>query len=284
MIKRILKYPALRALLAQLAAALLTLALLQLYWAVAASLAAESAARPLPLWLLGVLQGLLAAGLGQWAGLSRWWLAINGLFVPGLLVVNSQALPLWLWPSALLLLALLFGNSLKERVPLYLSGAASRRQLVALLGTQPANFALIDLGCGFAGALCQLARHYPRARLVGVETAPLVFLLAWLRCLSQPNCHIQFRSLWHVDLAEYQVVYCFLSPVPMPALWRKAQAQMRPGALLVSNTFAVPGVAAERVIELHDWRHSRLLIWQPAGLGDNGATAAPGRPIPQTLD
>jgi hypothetical protein len=37
---------------------------------------------------------------------------------------------------------------------------------------------------------------------------------------------------------------------------------MRPGSLLVSNSFEIPGVPADEVIELHDWRASRLLLWR----------------------
>ncbi|HSX69654.1 MAG TPA: class I SAM-dependent methyltransferase, partial [Pseudomonas sp.] len=59
----------------------------------------------------------------------------------------------------------------------------------------------------------------------------------------------------------YDVVYCFLSPAPMAELWTKARSEMRPGSLLISNSFEIPGVAPGEVIELNDWRASRLLLW-----------------------
>jgi len=86
--------------------------------------------------------------------------------------------------------------------------------------------------------------------------------LAWLRCLGRANCRVYYRSLWDEPLGDYDVAYCFLSPAPMPRLWQKVQAEMRPGSRLISNTFAIPGVPAQRVIELHDWRRSCLLLWQ----------------------
>jgi hypothetical protein len=46
-------------------------------------------------------------------------------------------------------------------------------------------------------------------------------------------------------------------------LWEKASEEMRPGALLISNSFEVPGVEAQEVLPVDDWRHSRLLIWRP---------------------
>ncbi|MCY1563003.1 hypothetical protein D9M68_1004770 [compost metagenome] len=51
----------------------------------------------------------------------------------------------------------------------------------------------------------------------------------------------------------------------MAALWEKARAQLPAGAWLISNTFEVPDVPADQLIELHDWRQSRLLLWRIGG-------------------
>lgn len=248
------RYPAVRALFAQI----LALAVVALMLIVLLQLAGWRA----PLWLAALLQGLCAAGLGQWLGLRRWWLLLNLAFVPALLALQARELPSAWFFGAFLFLLLINWNSVREQVPLYLSGARARRRLSEYLADQPADFRLVDLGCGLGGTLVHLARDYPQARLVGVETAPLVFLCAWLRCLPRRNCQVRYRSLWHEDLAPYDVAYCFLSPAPMARLWAKVQRQMRPGSLLISNTFAVPGVPADEVIELHDWRQGRLLIWR----------------------
>jgi SAM-dependent methyltransferase len=212
-----------------------------------------------------LLQGLLAAGLARALGLSRWWGWLNLGFVPGLVLASGAALPSWVFLAGFALLLLLNWNSIGERVPLYLTGAQTRRQLAAILAQQSADFRFIDLGCGPAGNLLGLARQFPQAQFVGVETAPLSFAIAWLRALPRSNCRIRYENLWRTDLAQFDVVYCFLSPAPMPRLWGKALAQMPAGSHLVSNTFEVPGVPADRQVELHDWRNSRLLLWQMPG-------------------
>jgi SAM-dependent methyltransferase len=212
-----------------------------------------------------LLQGLLAAGLARALGLSRWWGWLNLGFVPGLVLASGAALPSWVFLAGFALLLLLNWNSIGERVPLYLTGAQTRRQLAAILAQQSADFRFIDLGCGPAGNLLGLARQFPQAQFVGVETAPLSFAIAWLRALPRSNCRIRYENLWRTDLAQFDVVYCFLSPAPMPRLWAKALAQMPAGSHLVSNTFEVPGVPADRQVELHDWRNSRLLLWQMPG-------------------
>ncbi|MDG9929217.1 MULTISPECIES: class I SAM-dependent methyltransferase [unclassified Pseudomonas] len=248
-----LRYPAVLALIAQC----LALAGVAAVLLVAARLGDW---RP-TLWQAAVAQGALAAAFGHWLGLRRWWLPLNLAFVPGLLALQSREWPAWWFLAAFLLLLLINWNSFRERVPLYLSGADTRQRLSRRLATLPEDFRFVDLGCGLGGTLAQLARDYPKARLVGVETAPLVFLLAWLRCLPYRNCTVRYRSLWREDLSCHDVAYCFLSPAPMAELWAKVQREMRPGSLLISNTFEIPGAPAREVIELNDWRDSRLLLW-----------------------
>ena len=248
------RYPAPLALLAQLCALLSVAAVVYL-------LAQFSPWRPSAL-AAGLVQGLLAASLGQWLGLSRWWWWLNLAFVPAVLLLSGAALPSWVFLLGFALLLLLNWNSLAERVPLYLTGPRSREQLALLLAEQPAGFRFVDLGCGPAGTLRELARRFPQGRFVGVETAPLSFAIAWLRCRRQGNCQIRYENLWRCDLSGFDLVYCFLSPAPMAELWQKARTQMRAGGLLISNTFEVPGVPADRQIEMHDWRRSRLLLWR----------------------
>ncbi|HAQ87823.1 MAG TPA: trans-aconitate methyltransferase [Pseudomonas sp.] len=249
------RYPALLALLSQLLSLLLC-------WLLLLALA-RLLGWHLSLFGAACVQGAVAAVIGQRLGLSRWWLPINLGFVPGLVLLQGHALPPWLLLVGFLILLLLNWNALTERVPLYLTGSATEQCLAHRLATLPDGFRFIDLGSGLGGTLLRLARLYPTAHFVGVETAPLTFALCWLRCLFQRNCRVRFRSFWREPLVGYDVVYCFLSPAPMPALWDKARDEMNSGALLISNSFEVPGVEALETLNIDDWRRSRLLIWQP---------------------
>jgi hypothetical protein len=68
-----------------------------------------------------------------------------------------------------------------------------------------------------------------------------------------------------MPIAGFDVVYAFLSPVPMPRLWAKACEEMKEGSLLISNSFEVPGVKPARVLQLDDARRTRLLIYKVPG-------------------
>jgi len=82
-----------------------------------------------------------------------------------------------------------------------------------------------------------------------------------LRARMSRRFEAQRVDLWRKSLAQYDVVYAFLSPVPMSDLWRKARAEMRPGSLLVSNTFRIDGVPADTVIPIAGGRRS-LYVWR----------------------
>ncbi len=230
--------------------------------ALGAHSAAWLAALPLlmlggPLAIVVVAQGAVALLVSRRLQLPSWWQAINAGFFPlAWLIRQADIHPLW-FLAGFALLALTSFGSLKTRVPLYLS---SRRAVEAVAERAPANARVIDLGCGLGGWLADLKTLRPDLTVTGVEMAPLNWLIARLRLRGRAT--VRLGSLWDVDLANYDVVYAYLSPAPMADLWEKAGTEMQPGTQLVSNTFAIPGVEPDEMIELHDLSQARLLIWR----------------------
>ncbi len=219
-----------------------------------------------------LLHGLAAAVAGQRLGLAPWWFPINLAFVPGALWLQGAEIAEVWFLAGFLMLVLLFWNSFETRVPLYLSNRAACERLASLL-PQERSFRFLDLGCGFGGVLARLGSRFPKAHFLGVELAPLPATIARLRAAILPGCTVCQGDFWELPLAEFDVVYAFLSPVPMPRLWTTALAQMTEGSLLVSNCFAVPGVAPTQVLPLPGMAHSALYVYRMPG---------PGAPSPCT--
>jgi SAM-dependent methyltransferase len=217
--------------------------------------------RHLPGAAVVLILGILATALGRGAGLTPGWTPFL-LGLPWLVaLLLRHPLPGWVWPAALVALVLVYGGGVLTRVPLYNSSRAAWEALLTLLPPGPARFA--DLGAGLAGPLAFLAKARPDGRFTGVEASPLTFLVAWLRTLPRRgNCRVRWGSLWREDLGGYDVVYAFLSPAPMPALWAKASREMRPGSLLVSNTFAIPGQEPVRTLPLPGRKDACLLVFR----------------------
>ena len=97
---------------------------------------------------------------------------------------------------------------------------------------------------------------------IGVEYSPLTWAIGWLRTRRLKNVEWRYADLWSTPLGKYDVVYAFLSPAPMPELWRKVQAEMPAGSLFVSNSFAVPDVTPSEIVEVGDGRQTQLYCYR----------------------
>ncbi len=224
-------------------------------------------------------QTLLAAGVqGACAALAshkleapRWWVSIHLVFMPLVALAYGLGIdPLW-YLGVFVILLLVFWRTDKSRVPLYLSNSATADVLLTLLPATPCH--VLDIGCGDGRLLRRLAQARPDCEFLGIEHAPLTFLWAWIGALGMVNCRIRRGDFWRQSLGLFDVVYAFLSPVPMPRLWRKARAEMRPGTLLVSNSFPLPDVDPESIVCVGDRRHTRLHCYRPAVAGNIPAVA-----------
>jgi len=234
--------------------------LLQLTAAVVFALMMRYASFRLPLWGISLGVGALAAVMSSLLRFPRWWLPIQLLFVPALAATLLLNISPWFYLTGFILLAAIYWSTYRSQVPLYLSSRAAWLALEEML-PQGRAFSFVDLGAGLGGVLAHLAQARPDGRLVGVENAPLPFFLAWMRLQRYSNCTVHRGDFWQMDFGGYDVVYAYLSPVPMARLWEKASREMRSGSLLVSNTFEIPGVVPDQVIRLGDFHQSRLLVW-----------------------
>jgi SAM-dependent methyltransferase len=218
-----------------------------------------------PLLPWTVVAGLFAALASLALALPAWWVAINAMFIPALALALLAELPASLWLCAFVALALVYWGVARSRVPLFLSSEAAVQALAGLLGdTGTLRFA--DLGCGDGRLLHRLGRRLPQLQVFGIEYAPLPWLLAsWRTRALGSRCRVAWGSLWRLDLGRYDLVYAYLSPVPMAALWEKACREMAPGSLFISNSFAVPGVTAEREIGLDDGWGGVLYLYRVRG-------------------
>lgn len=201
--------------------------------------------------------------LGRLMRLGPAWLVLGTIATPLLFAVPIFQVPAWVFPIAVLVLAGFYVNGVTEKVPLYLSNSLTQ-QTIAEFSPATKAAKVIDLGCGLGGVVCAVARERPEASVLGVETAPLSFAIAWLRVtlLGLTNAEIRFQSIWATDVSNADLVYAFLSPAPMTRLNEKLSAEMKPGSVFVSNSFAVPGREPDEVVTVDDARQTQLLMWR----------------------
>ena len=229
-----LRAPAFEALLIQCASFLI---LLLIVIGVAATIETS-----VPTALAALLQGGLAAMMSYWRGLARWWLFIQFLFPATIVATQLLHLPPTLYLVAFVFLLGLYWTTFRTQVPFYPSRPATWDAVSALLPQdRPVKF--IDIGSGIGGLVLNLAGRRRDSDFIGIELAPLAWLISSLRArIGGSRGHFMRGDYTRLDLAQYDVVFAYLSPAAMPDLWRKANAEMRPGSLLLSYEFSIPAV------------------------------------------
>jgi hypothetical protein len=239
-LRRIWRAPALQALLLQGAA---------LPFSILLSLSLASAHVDLTLAGAALLQGALAAALSRLRGLAWWWLPIQALFPLALVGGVGLRLPSWLFLAAFVSLLLIYWSTFRTQVPYYPSGRRAWDAVAALLPAGRPVYA-IDIGSGLGGLVLDLAARRPESTFAGIELAPLPWLVSRLRALLAARANARFvRGDYELlDLGSYDVVFAYLSPAAMGALWRKASAEMRSGSLLLSYEFVIAEKTPDLVI------------------------------------
>lgn len=259
---RLISAPAARALLIQGACAPLTYCLLFLLSLLHFPLTYMSAA---------LLQGALAALLTWKFGLAPWWRLIQFCFPVAILAASALHLPSWLFLLLFLLLLGLYWSTFRTQVPYYPSTPAVRQALLELLPAPQAGrrVRLIDIGSGLGGLVMHLARARPDADCIGIELAPFPWLYSWLRSwlrsLPKPGqggnrARFLLGDYEKLDFAQFDMVFAYLSPAAMDALWRKASAEMLPGSMLLSFEFPIPGQEPDQTI-LTTEGGTALYVW-----------------------
>ena len=163
--------------------------------------------------------GALASLLSHAFGLAPWWLPIQFLFAPALLVSLALGLPPTYYLVVFLILLAIYWSVFRSQVPLYLSSRKVWQAVESLLPEDRA-YEFVDVGSGLGGLLSYLSRQRPNSFHMGIELAPLPFLATWLRLRiwRTPNCRVTWGSYWDADLSRYDVVFAYLSPAQMPKL------------------------------------------------------------------
>ncbi len=215
---------------------------------------------PVSLLSCALVQGAFATLLTYQFGLAPWWRPIEFLFPVALLAANGLRLPPVVFLLGFLFLLGLYGATFRTQVPFYPSGPAVWRQVLQLL-PPGRSLRLIDIGSGMGGLVLELARRRPESHFSGIELAPLPWLLSRLRSrLSGSAARFAWGDYESLNFGAFDVVFAYLSPAAMAALWLKAEREMRPGTMLLSHEFTIDAKAPDKTIAatsaspaLHVW-------------------------------
>lgn len=216
-------------------------------------------------WLVYTVVWRLGAGVG-WAlllavvlsaaasvrGSTRWRRALMGLGFPlsWMLTHGVGQVPAWVWLALAFVFLIVYPPSTWRDAPLFPTPTHALDGLRSAVPLPPMA-RILDAGAGAGDGLRALAQAYPDARLTGVERS---WPLTWIARVRCRDATVQRGDMWRVDWSPYDLVYLFQRPETMPQAAAKAQAELHPGAWLLSLEFEVPGWSATGVWTCPDGR------------------------------
>jgi SAM-dependent methyltransferase len=125
----------------------------------------------------------------------------------------------------------------------------SQRRISAFLDVVPmrAGMEFVDLGCGDGRVLRSVCKRYA-VKAIGYELNPLAFILARLFCFGYKDVDVRLGNFLKADLAQADVIFCYLYPDVMQDISHKIVRYLKPGAILVSCNFQLPGHSPSKVV------------------------------------
>lgn len=110
------------------------------------------------------------------------------------------------------------------------------------------NQVVYDLGAGDGRVLFAAEKREPTIHGIGYEGAIGVWLLAKLRILLRRSTVDMRREdfMKNVDFSDADVIFTYLSIASMQKLKPKFDAQLKPGARVVTHAFRVPEMQPEK--------------------------------------
>ncbi len=167
----------------------------------------------------------------------------------------------------LLLLVFLAGGSivwstLRLGISPMPTGRCVRATLLALAPEVEGE--LHELGAGWGTLAWALAERFPRARVIAWEASPVPYLFCWLRLWAQPraNLTLRFGDFLTGDLRSAALVTAYLWTGGMRALATKLDAELEPGAWVLTHTFAWPGRTADRTARAADLYRTPVYLYR----------------------
>ena len=212
----------------------------------------------MPIWW----QVSLAIAMTWCLSLPSWWLIINAAFPAAVFYTVELNWPPIVFMGALLVLVLSYGAIFLTRVPYYPSHPKVHDLVEKLVPEGPGQ-QFLDLGSGMGGMCLHLATQRPDCKVFGIEMAPLPWLVSWLRArFRHISCVFVRGDYQNYSLQNYSVIFAYLSPAAMSALWEKACLEMVPGTLLISYEFGIPGQLIMPTYSTDETGAAALYVWR----------------------
>ena len=107
-----------------------------------------------------------------------------------------------------------------------------------------------DLGCGEGRMLIAAGKKYG-VDAIGYEINVFAYLYAWIsNWWHGAGATIRYGNFMHADLSDADVIYCYQASGAIQQLRDKFNRELRPGTIVISNTYTIERWLAPTVVTL----------------------------------
>ena len=153
-----------------------------------------------------------------------FFIIAGGLFALKIVYVICTALVLPITQGAL------FVSTSRTRVAAFMDAVPMRKGQL-----------LVDIGCG-DGRVLRMARQRYGVKTIGYEVNLMAYIKARLLCLGDKGIKIRWKNFWNENLSRADIVFCYLYPDVMQRLSAKLRSDLKPGTIVASCNFSLPGI------------------------------------------
>jgi len=99
-----------------------------------------------------------------------------------------------------------------------------------------------DLGSGRGAFSIRIKKIFPGFNVYGFDRSPFKICLSRIRAFfSGQKIIFTRKNIFNVDLSKADIVYVYTWQTTMNQLKEKFEKELRPGAIVVTSTFTIPG-------------------------------------------
>lgn len=214
-----------------------------------------------PVWFFIFAHATTAVCFANMMNMARWWRWIHFFFPLAVWLMSQLHVPNAVYLVGFLLSLGLYWTTFRTQVPFFPSASIVRQQVLTLI-PQSQSLRIIDIGSGLGDMSMSIAKARPQCLVEGIEIAPLPWLISLMRAkFTHSRVDFKIGDYRLLNFADYDLIFAYLSPAAMHALWQKAKSEMRPGTLLVSYEFEIHDVEPTKVIR-HLGSERMLYVWR----------------------
>lgn len=128
----------------------------------------------------------------------------------------------------------------------------------------PSASKIYELGSGWGNIAFSLARHFPKAEIIGYEISFIPWMISYLgkKILRLKNLKIYRKNFFNENLSNADAIFCYLYPGAMKKLGIKFFHEIHSDCLIVSSCFSLPGWNALKTISANDFGRSSVFIYK----------------------